>query len=81
MEYTWSEEKNKQLKAENRTDRLGFDEIIADGELVDILVNPKYENQELHVFKVRGKIYVIAVVKEDYFCKTAYRNKKLDKKY
>jgi hypothetical protein len=55
----WDKEKNQKLKRERGA---GFDDILADGVLLDVLENKNYPGQEILVFDFRK--YVWAVVRK-----------------
>ena len=84
--FTWSTEKNEQLKNERD---VSFEQIvmqIEEGYLHDILENPnqkKYANQKIFVVELNNYIYLVPFVEqEEYvFLKTIIPSRKATKKY
>lgn len=88
MIFNWNEEKNDELKKERN---IAFEEIvfyIENGQVIDILENPKndnYKNQKLYLINIHDYIYVVPFVddieKDERFLKTIFPSRKYTKKY
>jgi hypothetical protein len=81
MLIKWNEEKNKILR---ETRKICFEDLINDGEILKIIKNTSsnHKDQEKIIILFNNKLYAIPFVREkngDFFLKTAYRSRNLDK--
>lgn len=81
---TWSEEKDRCLRA---TRGVSFSEIAARilaGDYIDLLENPSRPGQEIVVMTIEGYTWVVPFVVEEgrrLFLKTAYPSRKFHRRY
>jgi uncharacterized DUF497 family protein len=84
--FSWSEEKNKLLKAERQ---VSFEDVvfyIERGFLLDVLEHPnqeKYKGQEIFVVQIEEYAYLVPFVEDEHeiFLKTIIPSRKATKKY
>ncbi|MFA6036601.1 MAG: BrnT family toxin [Legionellales bacterium] len=81
--YEYDPKKNILLKNQRG---ISFDEVIYyidNGHVIDIVDNPKYENQKFYVINIEGYIHLVPFVKDKniIFLKTIYPSRKMTKSY
>jgi len=80
MEIKWNEGKSRKLK----TDRgISFEELIGEGEIIDVIDNPSRENQKRFIVQYSNYIYSVPFVAngDEIFLKTLFPSRKLKKQY
>ena len=80
----WDEEKNTKLITERGISFDEISEIILREEYLDILENPKKENQMIFIIRLKGYIYVVPFIIDDdenIILKTACPSRKFNKIY
>ena len=80
MKIKWNEEKNSFLEKERG---FSFNELINNGEIIDVIKNANYENQKKFIIKYKNYIYVVPFVENEteIFLKTAFKSRKYKKEY
>jgi len=88
MTFNWNDQKNEFLKTKRN---ISFEEIIlciSENKVIKILDHPNtrdYPNQKLYLIEYKDYIYVVPFVidklKNEFFLKTIFRNRKYTKKY
>ena len=84
--YSWSGEKNRQLRAERQ---VSFEEVvfyIGRGQLLDVVEHPnqeKYEGQRIFIVNINDYAYLVPFVEteREIFLKTIIPSRKATKKY
>ncbi|PZM83827.1 toxin [Candidatus Gracilibacteria bacterium] len=84
MNIKWNEEKNIKLILDDTRGNIGFEDIkekILNDEIIVILPNDNYDNQEIYVFDFYGYPVACPFVKnkEEIFLKTLYKCRKYKK--
>lgn len=74
----WDDEKNQKLKAERGA---GFDDILMDGQLIDVLDNKNYPSQEILAFDYKGYVWAVIREKETGRFVTLWPDRKLNRRY
>lgn len=74
----WDDKKNKKLKEERG---LGFEDLLALGDLIDIIAHPKKEGQELWIIKYENACWVVVYEAMRGRFVTLYKSSKMKKRY
>ena len=80
----WDEEKNKKLIYERNISFDEIAEIILRDEYLDILENPKRNDQMIFIVQLKEYVYAVPFLideDENIILKTAYPSRKFNKKY
>ena len=80
----WDENKNVKLKLERNISFEHISEIILEEGYIDILEHSKRSNQKIFVLEIHDYIHGVPFIidqNENIVLKTAYRSRKLHKKY
>ncbi len=77
-----SRQRNPKKSAKVKTAR-GYspEEVATHGELLEVLENPNYANQELEIYYFENYIWVVVTGKNPARFITAYKSRKLKKRY
>lgn len=80
MNISWNEEKNNKLKQQRD---VSFDELICDGDIIDVIDNPAYKNQEKLIISYKGYVYAVPYIVDGngIFLKTLYPSRELYNTY
>ncbi|MBV5330188.1 MAG: toxin [Chlorobium sp.] len=83
MDIDWSTEKNDVLKRDRGLDLEILAESIESGDVLEVALNPNYPGQVIFMILVGEYVCAVpAVPTEDgYFLKTAYKSRKLNKRF
>ena len=80
----WDENKNTKLKLERNVSFEQISRIITDGDLIDILEQPKKHEQMIFVLEISNYTYAVPFIvdeKENIVLKTAFPSRKLHQRY
>ena len=80
----WDEEKNKKLISERNISFDEIAEIILHDEYLEILENPKRNDQMIFIVQLKEYVYAVPFLideNENIILKTAYPSRKFNKKY
>ncbi|MCC2624650.1 MAG: hypothetical protein K0R14_523 [Burkholderiales bacterium] len=77
----WSDEKNNLLKKERGIGFEMIETLIEEGNVLDIVANPKYPHQKIFLFDVDNYIISVPLVEteDEIFLKTLFKSRKLNK--
>lgn len=74
----WDEKKNQKLKAERGA---GFDDLLEQGEVLDVLEHPTRQDQTVMAVRFDGYVWAVIFDIPNAQFKTAYRSRKLNRRY
>ena len=83
INFYWSDDKNEWLKQERD---ISFEEVvfhIERGDVLNIVPNPSYRNQNMYVIRMRNYIWIAPFIQETshIFLKTVYPSRKATRIY
>jgi hypothetical protein len=83
MEVSWSTEKNAILKRERGLDFEALAESIQVGDVLEVARNPNHPDQVIFIILVDDYVCAVPAVPtgDGYFLKTAYKSRKLNKRF
>ena len=85
MVIRWNEEKNNTIKRDRHMSFERIAEAISSEKYLDVVKHPRRPNQRMFIVRLDGYVWVVPYVieadGETIFLKTAFRSRKLNRKY